>query len=144
MMNHALFEVAMDKATHFFTYGILPEVLGNWYSRLPPQYAHMHQQHNRENQSEPTTEKWCFCCQEDSGEMIQCDNEQCKISWFHTECLRISKVLHGNGSALSVLNKRGGRKKNCELCHITINLVKWYNTITTTTKSCTNNNNFVY
>ena len=28
---------ALSKCTNFFKYGILPEILGKWYTRLPPQ-----------------------------------------------------------------------------------------------------------
>ena len=105
-----LLEVAMERATNCFIHGLLPEVLGKWHSGLP-QYAHPHQQENLENQPEPLTEKWCFCSQGESGEMIQCDKEQCKIKWLHTECLRISKVPRGKCSALSVTKEREGRKR---------------------------------
>ena len=38
---------------------------------------------------------WCFCRCEEDGEMIGCDNELCKIEWFHTDCLRIEKIPKG-------------------------------------------------
>lgn len=35
-------------------------------------------------------ETWCYCKQGESGEMIMCESDKCKITWFHFECLKIT------------------------------------------------------
>jgi hypothetical protein len=46
--------------------------------------------------------------------MIQCDNDQCKVKWFHTECLRIGKVPHGKWFCPEYTKgKRGKKRKTC-------------------------------
>ena len=90
VMEHILVEnkfldASLEKATNIFIYGILPEVLGKWYSRLPN-----YLQASSENETASSQEEmWCFCHTPESEEMIACDNEQCKIIWFHTTCLRM-------------------------------------------------------
>ena len=94
---------ALEKATKIFIYGILPEVLGKWYSRLLG-YANTSKNSSgdiaelsQSTYSEQTAQRdvWCFCRCEESGEMIVCDNVQCKIGWFHIDCLRIEKIPRG-------------------------------------------------
>ena len=87
-IDQVLLAVALESATNFFIYGILPEILGKWYSRLPQYSDHL------ETESDQTVQRdeWCFCHGEESGEMILCDNEHCQVKWFHTECLRIKKI----------------------------------------------------
>ena len=86
---------AIDKATRFFKYGILPELIGKWYTCLP--------QISEPSSSQTTTsaspsketdslETWCYCKTEESGTMIFCDNEICPIRWFHVEFLRITNI----------------------------------------------------
>lgn len=36
-------------------------------------------------------QRWCYCDQVESGEMIACDNENCKIVGFHFTCLKMDK-----------------------------------------------------
>lgn len=82
---------AFKAASNFFTYGILPELLGKWYSKLP-QYAVSTESHA---QCPSPRSTWCFCQSEESGMMIACDNERCKIIWFHLNCLRLKKAPKG-------------------------------------------------
>ena len=35
--------------------------------------------------------KYCICKQVSFGEMIACDNENCKIEWFHYDCVGLSE-----------------------------------------------------
>ncbi len=92
---------ALEKATKFFIYGILPEVIGKWYSRsveIVPQTSvsvegQILTQDQESEHSSP--ELWCYCQTEESGEMIGCDNPGCKYQWFHTACLRINKIPKG-------------------------------------------------
>ncbi len=95
--------IALEKATLFFKLGVLPELLGKWYSKAPvylttdsarvdsgkcdaPQSSGDHQM---------ATEVWCFCRQKESGQMIACDSEQCPITWFHTSCLKMNRIPKG-------------------------------------------------
>ena len=49
---------------------------------------------------------------EDEHDMIQCDNKNCKIIWFHQKCVRIKQIPKGNWfcSGCKKLNK--SRKEN--------------------------------
>ncbi|KAL3883718.1 hypothetical protein ACJMK2_029954 [Sinanodonta woodiana] len=40
-------------------------------------------------------ELWCFCNQVESGRMICCNNDKCKLKWFHYLCLGISCAPRG-------------------------------------------------
>ena len=33
---------------------------------------------------------------EDEDDMIQCDNKNCKIIWFHQKCVRIKQIPFSN------------------------------------------------
>ena len=82
----------IQRVKHFFAVGILPELLGKFYSRptmnsLPSP---------SEPPSEPTSGqvvpafKYCYCHEDKEGEMIGCDNPQCLYEWFHFSCLKLS------------------------------------------------------
>ena len=84
---------ASDKATKFFKYGILPELVGKWYTR-PPNITVLSSQASTSgspSQGANTQETWCYCNKEESGTMIFCENDKCQIKWFHMECLSIPK-----------------------------------------------------
>ena len=97
---------AIDKATIFFKYGILPELLGKWYTKPPKPKVIDFSLDNSSSENicgsatvcsdgDSTIEFWCYCKGEDEGEMILCDNDSCGIKWFHTECLRITDIPKG-------------------------------------------------
>ena len=107
---------ALEKATKFFIYGILPEVLGKWYSS----YANTSENssgdiaelsQNTHSKQTAQREVWCFCRCEESGEMVACDNEQCKIRWFHIDGLRIEKVPRGKWFCPECTKGKRGRKR---------------------------------
>ena len=92
-INEEFLTVALEKATKFFIYGILPEVLGKWYSRLSHyQTTSTPQESASSGPTNVEKEVWCYCKSEKDGQLIGCDNEQCKVGWFHTDCLRITKI----------------------------------------------------
>ena len=94
-LDEKFIAIQVEKAKKFFMYGILPEVLAKWYSRLPEYTTgHCHKQ-NTEHADNGATKEWCFCRGEESGEMIMCDCKSCRIEWFHTECLKITKIPRG-------------------------------------------------
>ena len=90
---------AIRNATIFYKYGVLPELVGKWYTKT----ASMSTQSTMDseqvqlqvvlNEESPKSNnrKWCYCNEDESGDMIACDNDQCVIQWFHLTCLRISK-----------------------------------------------------
>ena len=42
--------------------------------------------------SKDIAETYCFCRKPDDGsKMIFCENENCKIKWFHVKCLKIKE-----------------------------------------------------
>ena len=57
---------------------IIPQLLVRWYS---------------ESKHCTQSEFWCDCQQLDDGrEMIRCANEDCRIQWFHLQCLNLKQV----------------------------------------------------
>jgi len=51
---------------------------------LPPPHQEIHPDPN-----EPT---WCYCNRVSFGEMIGCDDPECKYEWFHLECVGLKAV----------------------------------------------------
>ena len=90
---------AMEKATKFFKYGVLPELVGKWYTHVPSpttqQELHdaLQQRCSHDTVRTPDTgRKWCYCNGEESGKMICCENDNCSIQWFHVGCLKIKRI----------------------------------------------------
>ncbi|KAI1289333.1 Inhibitor of growth protein 1 [Halotydeus destructor] len=42
-----------------------------------------------ENPADPDEPTYCLCSQISFGEMIGCDNNNCKIEWFHFKCVQL-------------------------------------------------------
>ena len=97
--DEAFLREAMDKATSFFKYGVLPELLAKWYTRLPLQDSlelRPSESTTSSTRHETTTERhYCYCNEVESGEMIGCDDENCFIQWFHVDCLKIKTIPKG-------------------------------------------------
>ena len=93
--NDAFLMETIDKATKFFKYGILPELVGKWYTRSPqimdPSLSQACTSASPGKETD-TPETWCYCNTEESGTMIFCDNERCPIKWFHVNCLKITNI----------------------------------------------------
>ena len=85
---------ALEKASSFFIHCILPELLGKWYSRLPVTTSCSKESLATSQQSPPDS-TWCFFQSGESGKMIACDNKDCKIIWFHVDCLKIKRTPKG-------------------------------------------------
>ena len=90
------FQNTIDNVEHFFKYGILPEIIGRWYTRKPVADASGVVTGMSTLPTDPQTadnedyvRSWCYCNQPSYGNMIGCDNEACTIEWFHYDCLRI-------------------------------------------------------
>ena len=105
-INEQFLAMALEKATKFYTNGVLPEVLGKWYSKLPEyQTSRSTEPMNTDNQV------WCYCKGSEDGEMIGCDNTECDIGWFHTECLRITVIPKGKWYCPNCSRERSKRRK---------------------------------
>ena len=107
----------VTKAEHFFKTCLLPELLGNWYTRptVKPSDEHQSSESDQMNlqsippgnsdimpSDQPTqpvqaVQTYCYCQGPDSGEMIGCDNKDCSIEWFHLKCLKINATLIPKG-----------------------------------------------
>ena len=107
----------ISKAHHFFVTGILPELLGKWYTRSNKIYAISFDQprpsgstiSNEPGPSGSTSRNeprltgstssnehtFCYCNGPEEGDMIACDNETCSIEWFHMTCLKIRSIPKG-------------------------------------------------
>ena len=71
---------AIDKATTFFKYGILPEIVAKWYTReTSPVLTESHVHDPTPESESDTDDKWCYCGDGEHGEMIGCDGDNCKI-----------------------------------------------------------------
>ena len=93
--NDAFLMETIDKATKFFKYGILPELVGKWYTRSPQIMDPSSSQASTSaspGKETDTPETWSYCNTEESGTMIFCDNEKCPIKWFHVNCLKITNI----------------------------------------------------
>ena len=81
---------------YFFIYGILPEIVGKWYSRKPvteddgtvllPISTEESETESGKGEDDISS-LWCYCNQPSYGNMIKCDNRTCTIQWFHFDCL---------------------------------------------------------
>lgn len=91
------FADVIEKVTKFFKYGVLPELLGKWYSKTPvwPATTSATNSTVAVNSENSSTDNWCYCRGPESGEMIACDGDACSIVWFHTTCLKISRIPKG-------------------------------------------------
>lgn len=107
VINESFLTTALEKTEKFFLYGILPEILGKWYSKLPEYQP----QPSDDTSNTDTNLVWCFCQSGESGQMIACDNEKCKIIWFHTACLRIEKIPRGKWFCPECAKGRRGKGK---------------------------------
>ena len=81
---------------HFFDKGILPELVGKFYSRPTTMNPFPQVPSLSAPPSDPSGEeveaayKYCYCHEDKEGEMIGCNNPQCHYEWFHFSCLKLS------------------------------------------------------
>ena len=100
--DDAFFHSIVDDVQYFFTYGVLPEIVGKWYTRIPVANSDGiipivtdSDKEPMDQDGEDYTKLWCYCSQPSHGLMIQCDNSECTIQWFHCDCLRIRNAPKG-------------------------------------------------
>lgn len=98
--DEAFLTDAIDKATTFFKYGVLPELIAKWYTR-PSSFSTDTETSSQalsttsENNESSSAELWCYCRTGESGTMIGCENKNCPIQWFHIECIKITHIPKG-------------------------------------------------
>ena len=85
----------VQRVKHFFTVGILPELIGKFYSRPTttstfPQVPSTSESPNPAGEEQACNRKYCYCHEDKEGEMIGCDNQHCPYEWFHFSCLKLS------------------------------------------------------
>ena len=109
--NAEFWNDCVSKANCFFRTCILPELMGNWYTRPsitiinedqrsqnePDEFQQQSHQPERDasssqhNNSNHPLQTFCYCKGPDTGKMIACDNNECVIEWFHLDCLKIDE-----------------------------------------------------
>ena len=80
------------KVILFYKKGVLPELLGRWFTRLSalPQPT-----------ASPVTDSdedvvWCYCKQFiEESQLIGCDKPDCEIQWFHMSCVGLRTEPEG-------------------------------------------------
>ena len=85
----------LPKAKLLFENGILPEILGRWFSRPPD--AAVASTSRSTNQVSVVLEdhKYCYCQEGEHGEMVGCDNDDCSFQRFHLSCLHLTRPPKG-------------------------------------------------
>ena len=96
--NVMFWDECVLKAEHFFHTGILPELLGRWYTRPRRTKETRDSQHDPSCSTSNQTDSrvHCYCSHPDEGEMIACDNENCVIEWFYMKSLKLKSVPKGD------------------------------------------------
>ena len=54
---------------------------------------------------------WCICKKPSSGEMIGCDNPDCKVEWFHFECMHIRRAPKGDWFCIECRSGNSTKRK---------------------------------
>ncbi len=104
LIDNNFFDTHLANVKDFYIYGVLPEVVGKFYTRKPvidsngvvPLVAistNIVQESTacsiNQTDTEDMSRLWCYCNQPVFGDMVKCDNQKCTIKWFHFDCLRI-------------------------------------------------------
>lgn len=57
---------------------------------------HQIRYHSLTNPKDTTIRKWCVCRRGSFGNMIFCENQGCRIKWFHMTCVNLTVVPKGD------------------------------------------------
>ena len=79
--NAAFCKQLVDLCSSHWKAFVLPELVSG---RLDNQMRNV-------PEDEPTIPVWCICGQPEYGKMIQCDNTDCKMEWFHYPCVNVKR-----------------------------------------------------
>ena len=91
-----LWSSCIEASTQFFKFCLLPELLGNWYTKTSIPKGDPTQE-TLSKRTENNTPLYCYCQkpEDKTVDWIGCDNPTCSISWFHTSCLHIIAIPKG-------------------------------------------------
>ena len=85
------------KLTKFYVEHMLPEILTHTVVGTDePNNARPSFAAGSNDGSSDVEEKYCHCRKGEQGRMICCENDDCKISWFHFHCFKITRALKGD------------------------------------------------
>ncbi|EPS69195.1 hypothetical protein M569_05572, partial [Genlisea aurea] len=59
---------------------------------------------------DPNEPTYCFCSQVSYGEMVACDNPDCKIEWFHYGCVGLKEQPKGKWYCSECVGTRRRRR----------------------------------
>ena len=84
-------EKLVKKLTSFYVERFLPVIMTDNMSAMAGY------QSNTQNEisSDEDDQLYCYCQRGESGKMIECENKECKIGWFHFTCVGIRRVPKG-------------------------------------------------
>jgi len=73
------------KLTKFYVDHMLPEIMTHMVVGIDEPINAC----SGSNRLSDIEEKYCYCQKGEKGKIICCENENCKISWFHFCCLKL-------------------------------------------------------
>jgi hypothetical protein len=79
----AIWKDYTEKAEAVFRNGILPELLGKCFTRIPKISV----------QDNSNMEQYCYCKGTINGQLYPCANPDCELKYFHLECLNLKNAL---------------------------------------------------
>ena len=85
------FESLRPKFDYFFVKYIPPELLTLTIGKMPLPLTM--------EGSSSSTQLYCFCQQEEFGDVIQCDSPECPYDRFHFPCIGMDRLQKGTGTA---------------------------------------------
>lgn len=81
--DKSMWNMMVAASKEFFVKTLLPELVGKFYSRKVCISATPKEKPTVATNSDPPT-TYCFCGQpEDFDNMIGCDDDKCKLQWYH-------------------------------------------------------------
>lgn len=94
-------ESKVEKAELFYKKAIFPELSARWYTR-----SRLSTEQSVHSSDDDESGQWCYCQQFIEGsDMINCDNQQCRIKWFHLKCIHLASAPDGQWLCPDCFNK---------------------------------------
>ena len=94
--------------------GVLPELLGRWFSRPPEDSTPPTSKSTEKIPVVSEEPKYCYCQKGEHGEMVGCDNKDCSYQWFHLDCLKLKKPPKGKYCYCPECRKLEMFKRKCK------------------------------
>jgi hypothetical protein len=76
-----------EKALHIFQVAILPELVGKFFTRTTD--------HTVSTEDSSSQAVFCYCQDIEYGQMVACENSQCRFEWFHFGCVGLKTEPKG-------------------------------------------------